>query len=676
EQSLSTNSIASLFEDSEGILWTGTINRGLNRFIRSEDKFQRYIPEAGNESSLSNQGITDIVEDSKGFIWIGTAYGLNRYDKDSGNFTRYLQSNSGIISDMITSLYYDKNDHLWIGTVIGLNSIDLKTYEFVTYSMKDGLANDLINSILSDDKGIIWVSTNYGISKIDPKTRSITNYDALDGLQSNEFNMGAALRSENGDLYFGGVNGVTKFHPDSIKVNPHVPNIVITSFRIFDKEYPILNQSEIELSYKDNFISFEFAALDYTNPVKNEFAYKLEGVDLDWIYSGTRHFASYQNLSPGEYVFTVKGTNNDGIWNETGTSLKIIIIPPWWQTTWFKVLMWLSILVAVIVLHRLRVWRIKEQKLQLEKTVLDKTQELNSKKESAELARKTIEKQSNELLALDKMKSRFFANISHEFRTPLTLIIGPAKDIMENFDDRKKVKQSASLIKRNASRLYGLVNQLLDLSKLEAGRMTLETREQNIIPLLKGLVLSFTSMAERKKITLKFNTIEENLNVYIDKDKVEKIVNNLLSNAFKFTPEGGNIDFTVEKLIKEAEIRITDNGVGIPKDRIDKIFDRFFQVDGSHTRVSEGTGIGLALTKELVELHKGKIKVESKEGEGTTLTVQIPLGKEHLRPEEICEAEKEGQEEKQNELNFTEDIYDVKIDILADGDRISSILNN
>jgi DNA-binding response OmpR family regulator/anti-sigma regulatory factor (Ser/Thr protein kinase) len=261
--------------------------------------------------------------------------------------------------------------------------------------------------------------------------------------------------------------------------------------------------------------------------------------------------------------------------------------------------------------------------------------------------------EAEKLHEVDGMKSRFFANISHEFRTPLTLIFGPAKDISDKTNEQD-TKQSAGIIKRNANKLYGLVNQLLDLSKLEAGKMTLETSEQNIIPLLKGLVLSFTSLAERKKITLQFNTIEEILNVYIDKDKVEKVITNLLSNAFKFTPEGGNIDFTVEKMIEDVEIRIADNGIGIPKERIDKIFDRFFQVDGSHTRESEGTGIGLALTKELVELHKGKIKVESKEGEGTTLTVLLPLGKDHLKPEEICEAEEE--EEKEKELTLTEDI--------------------
>ncbi len=371
------------------------------------------------------------------------------------------------------------------------------------------------------------------------------------------------------------------------------------------------------------------------------------------LMQGTQRNATYTNLDAGEYVFRVTSSNRDGVWNEKGASLKIIIPPPFWATWWAYSL---YVLFALGLLYGIR-------RYELNRTLLKSQHKLD-------------EVRLHEREETDKMKSRFFANISHEFRTPLTLMLGPAKDVIEKTKE-PHTKKNVGIIKRNAGRLYGLVNQLLDLSKLEAGKMTLETREQNIIPLLKGLVLSFTSLAERKKITLKFNTIEENLNVYIDKEKVEKIIINLLSNAFKFTPEGGRIDFTVEKMIKEAEIRISDNGVGIPKDRIDKIFDRFFQVDGSHTREGEGTGIGLALTKELAELHKGKIKVESKEGEGTTLTVLLPLGKEHLKPEEICEAEKEQEEGKQKELTLTEDIISdpesrkekTDIDVLLDTNK-------
>jgi len=395
--------------------------------------------------------------------------------------------------------------------------------------------------------------------------------------------------------------------------------VVITDFKVFNQDYKldtsITEINQIVLSYNENFLSFDFAVLDYTAPKKNSYAYKLDGLDNNWNYVDNRNFAHYTNLSPGKYIFSVKGSNNDGVWNEEGASLKLIILPPWWKTWWAYLSYAFFFIFALFWIRRYEMNRMSyKNQSKVDKAVLKEKEET------------------------EKIKSRFFANISHEFRTPLTLIFGPANDVLEKTKE-PDTKQSVSIIKRNASRLYGLVNQLLDLSKLEAGRMTLETTEQNIIPILKGLVLSFTSLAERRKITLRFNTIEENLNIYIDKEKVEKIITNLLSNAFKFTPEGGKVDFTVEKLIKDVEIKITDSGIGIPKERIDNIFDRFYQVDGSHTRENEGTGIGLALTKELVELHKGNIKVESKEGEGTTFRLLLPLGKEHLKPEEIVEKE-------------------------------------
>jgi signal transduction histidine kinase len=425
--------------------------------------------------------------------------------------------------------------------------------------------------------------------------------------EENRYHRNSSFKTSTGEMLLATSDGFIMFQPDSIKDDPVPPQIVISNVSLFNRPGKkltfdgfISELDELDLLYNENDLRFDYLGLHYGEPEKNQYKYMLENFDDDWIEAGTQRNATYTNLDAGEYVFRVTASNRDGVWNEEGASLKIIIPPPFWATWWAYSL---YVLFGFGLLYSIR-------RYELNRTLLKSQHKLDE-----------VKLQERE--ETDKMKSRFFANISHEFRTPLTLMLGPAKDIMENCDD-KKARQSAGLIKRNAGRLYGLVNQLLDLSKLEAGKMPLETREQNIIPLLKGLVLSFSSLAEKKKITLKFNTIEENLNVYIDKDKIEKIINNLLSNAFKFTPKGGSIDFTVEKLIKEAEIKISDSGVGIPKDTVDKIFDRFFQVDGSHTRQGEGTGIGLALTKELVELHKGKIKVESKEGEGTKLTVLLP----------------------------------------------------
>jgi signal transduction histidine kinase len=655
--SLSTNNVGRIFEDSYGILWVGTWGGGLNKTRKNNDnisslKFFHYKTDPNDPSSISNNKITSIYEDKNRDLWICTTYGLNKYVRAEDHFIRYIhdwENSKSLSSNFIYSVYEDKLNNLWIATSAGISKFDRSKELFNNYSKQDGLPGVAVYRIEEDSKGNLWLSTNNGLSKFNPTTETFKNFDVKDGLQHNEFNIGSSYKNKKGVMFFGGMDGFNMFHPDSIKDNTHIPPIVITEFQLnniivpigFDSttgrsilEKAIEETNEIELLHKDNVISFEFVALDFYIPEKNQYAYMMDGFDKKWNYrNADNRFVTYTNLDPGEYIFRVKGSNNDGYWNEEGASIRIIVLPPWWATTWAY-----SIYVIILLSIIYFTWKMQLKRIRI--------------KHDYEMSKFEAEK----LQEVDGMKSRFFANISHEFRTPLTLIFGPAKDISDKTKEQD-TKQSAGIIKRNASRLYGLVNQLLDLSKLEAGKMTLETSEQNIIPLLKGLVLSFTSLAERKKITLQFNTIEENLNVYIDKDKVEKVITNLLSNAFKFTPEGGKIDVTVEKLIKEVEIRIADNGIGIPKERIDKIFDRFYQVDGSHTREGEGTGIGLALTKELVELHKGKIKVESKEGEGTTLTVLLPLGKDHLKPEEICEAEKEEEEKKEKELTFTVLIY-------------------
>ena len=411
---------------------------------------------------------------------------------------------------------------------------------------------------------------------------------------------------------------------------------------------PISHKGEIELSYEENFLSFEFAALDYHSPQKNLYAYKMEGIDPDWVYTdASRRFASYTQLDPGEYVFRVKGSNNDRIWNQEGASLKIIITPPWWKTTWAYTA---YLFLFALTLYGLRRYDQKRQRLihdlELEHLHAEKLEEV------------------------DRMKSRFFANISHEFRTPLTLILGPVKQMLFS-DFAGNVREQYRMIIRNGERLLQLINQLLDLSKLESGRMSLQVVKTDIIKCIKGLVLSFSSLAEYKKITLRFAANDKPLTGYIDCDKVEKIVSNLLSNAFKFTPEGGEIGITVKiPNIKHqitnksqtpnsqfrvpssqlqipnsdfAEITITNTGPGIPPDRLEKIFDRFYQEDNSVTRHQESTGIGLALTKELVELHHGTINVSTDIAgqilmdKLTVFTVQLPIGREHFTDDEIVE---------------------------------------
>jgi signal transduction histidine kinase/ligand-binding sensor domain-containing protein/CheY-like chemotaxis protein len=591
-----------IYEDRSGLVWISTFMGKLFCYNPEKDTLEEFSSEPSNPSSISGKHITEIYEDTKGKIWFTTTSGLNSYDRSTKKFTRFTE--------------------------------------------KSGLAGNNIWGVLEDSHGYLWISTNQGISKLDPQTNHFKNYDASYGLEpTTDVFYGLGGKTRNGEMYFPGARGFTRFHPDSIKDNPFIPPIVITSFKKSDK--PTAFSAEIRLPYDENFLSFEFAALSYISSERNQYAYMMEGLDKDWVYSGMRRYASYPNLDPGKYVFRVKGSNNDGIWNEAGTSISIIISPPWWNTTWAYIIYSILILSIIFFTWKLQVKRIRVS-------------------HEYEMAKFEAEK----LHEVDELKSRFFANISHEFRTPLTLILGPVKQMIEQSKDVKN-RNELRVVHKNANRLLELVNQLLDISKLESGNMKLQAVPQNIIPLLKALVSSFTSYAERKRITLKFNSAQHEIIAYIDKDKIEKIINNVLSNSFKFTPEGGRIEVTVlptprpskggddaslkipstggdlgvgkkgSDKINYVEIKISDTGIGIPKETLSKIFDRFYQVDGSHTREQEGTGIGLSLTKELVELHKGRIEVESEEGKGTTFIISIPLGKDHLNPEEIIEREKD-----------------------------------
>jgi signal transduction histidine kinase/DNA-binding response OmpR family regulator/streptogramin lyase len=646
--------------DSRGVLWVGTTYAGLNKFDRESGKFTRYQSNPNDPNSLSYNVVNIIYEDSEGVIWVGTDEGgICQLDPNTNKFKTYRSLVEDQNASIIMSIYEDKKRNFWVGTYkTGIHLFDRKKGTSIkNYDERDGLANNLVCAILEDDSGNLWISTGNGLSKFNPATETFRNFGISDGLAGSFFNYRSAYKNKKGEMFFGSDFGLNVFHPNNIKDDPDPPLVQIANISLFNKPGErlkfdgfISELNEVKLSYDQNDLRFDFVGLHFSEPARNTYKYILEGFDRDWVDAGTQRNAVYTNLDPGEYVFKVTAANRDGVWNEEGTSILVIITPPWWATTWAYIIYALIILSVIYFTWKLQLKRIRI-------------------KHDYEMSKFEAEKMHE----VDELKSRFFANISHEFRTPLTLIFGPAKDVLEETNE-PKTKKNVGIIKSNASRLYNLVNQLLDLSKLESGKMKLEVSEQDIIPMLKGIFLSFTSFAERKKITLKFNTIEESLKVYIDRDKVEKIINNLLSNAFKFTPEGGKIDFIVEKLISEVEIRITDNGIGIPKERIDKIFDRFYQVDGSHTRQGEGTGIGLSLTKELVELHKGKIKVESKEGEGTTVMLQLPLGKDHLKPEEIVE--KGIQEEAPQvveEIEFISETNNVKdkteIDVLLEMEK-------
>lgn len=649
--SLSSDEIRSIYEDDSGNLWIGTEGGGLNKLMQEKGEYSppriiQYIHNPHDPTSISNNIIFSIHEDRKGILWIGTSGGLNKFiPPDTENslttFKHYTHDSNNpesLSNNEVTAIYEDQSGNLWIGTASGgLNKFDRKSEKFFRFTEEDGLPNNGISGILEDRNGNLWLSTRKGLSKFNPETGVIRNYIKKDGLQNNEFQQGAGFKSKRGEMFFGGANGLDRFYPDRIKENNHIPPVVITDFQLLNNSVPvgldtssnrtilkksITETTEIELSYDDYIISFEFAALDFHTPEKNKYAYTLEGFEKRWNYTdANRRYATYTNLDPGEYFFRVKGSNNDGFWNEAGASIKIVIPPPWWATWWAY---FCYIVLAISTLYGLRRY------------------ELNRINWRNQFILEEIK--LKERTEIDRMKSRFFANISHEFRTPLTLILGPIEKIKPNIT-AEEIQKQTNLVKRNAYRLLNLVNQLLDLSKLEAGKLRLKAAEENMVPFLKGIVMSFESIAEQKDISLKVKTTNDDIQLYFDRDKMSKILTNLLSNAFKFTPSGGEITVSINQTEQNSvEIKIRDTGIGISADELPKLFDRFYQVDSSFTKEHQGTGIGLALTKELVEFHHGSIRVESQErdsgliGTGwTEFTIELPRGREHLKDDEILE---------------------------------------
>jgi signal transduction histidine kinase/DNA-binding response OmpR family regulator/streptogramin lyase len=616
--SLNGNNIFTMCEDSYGNFWVGVFYGGLNLYDPETDSFRHYNYNPHKSNSLSSNQIIKIFEDSQKNLWIGTdGAGLDLLHwkgKDDVTFTHYKYecSNGGrLSSNVINAIMEDKHKNLWVGTGQGLNKINYQKQTFRVYRKEHGLADNVINGVIEDSDGFLWLSTNQGISKLDPATGKIKNYTTADGLQSQEFIRGSYLKSRAGELFFGGVNGFNSFYPEGIKDRFFKSPLYLTEFRIRNslikpdqKNSPlqkhISETEEMTLSYADNDFGLGFAALNYSNALKSKYAYMLEGYDQDWQYVGTQRNANYAKVPPGSYTFRVKSVNNDGQFNNDEARVHITVLPPWWRTWWAYTLYTMVILGLLwwyrqILFRQLRL----ETDLKLEHLELMKMQEM------------------------EHVKSNFFANISHEFRTPLTLILSPLKDMYhDNF--KGDFKSQYQVMIRNAERLLRLINQLLDLSKLDSGHMKLEATHLDVVHFLKPIFSSFDIYAKRKHIQYKFQHPDEQIIIDADPDKLEKVITNLLSNAFKFT-ESGAITMSVSKTGDEVQICVSDTGMGIAQEYISYIFDHFYQVAHHvYPEDQEGTGIGLALAKELVELHKGKIVVESEAGKGTVFNVILP----------------------------------------------------
>lgn len=656
---ISQNCIKAFQEDNHGNLWVGTYLGGIDIIDLGSGRISHFTHNPDIKGTLSDNRVWDILKDKNGTLWIATSGGVDIYDEKRGSFRHVPQINGndqvswmnedsngniwfGALNEIIIynpkeniikrhaehsrSMFEDSKNRVWITTSdrgIALYSIGTGAIKY--YVETDGLANNQALCILEDNENNLWISTSNGLSRFNPRDEIFYNFSARDGLGNNQFCYGAALKLPSGEMLFGTVSGFNRFNPAEIQPPDQNVPLVFTDLRIFNKSVPvgtdkksvlmqsISETSHLVLRFDQNVFTLEFAALNYVNSNNNLYTYKLEGFNTDWIEPSKTRTATYTNLNPGDYTLRIKrivpglqDTSNE-------LQMKITILPPFWKTNLFLTL---SFVLIILLIYSLVRFVINREKIK-NQLILER---INARK----------------LHEIDMMKLRFFTNISHEIRTPLTLILGPLEKLKDKELTAPEIRENLRLMYRNAKNLDKLISQLLDFRKLQTGNLKLNLTEGDIVDFIRNIVNSFNDFALEKEITLKFNTLKKSLNAAFDPDKIEKILNNLISNAFKFTEPGGTItvNFSLvfdsgndefEETGKEQqfiEISVRDTGKGIAGKNLNRIFQRFFQPDNEEN--NSGVGIGLALVKELVEIHKGNVFVTSKPGKGTKFTFRIP----------------------------------------------------
>lgn len=612
-----SKSVKTFAKAASGKIWIGTHERELYQLDEQTKKVELI-----NTKSLTNYfkklDINTLCEDAKGNLWIGTYNsGLLRWSPKTGAVRHFVNSEKigSLGSNGITTMYEDSQKRLWVGTNgSGLQLFEEHTETFQSISSKHGLANNFIAGIVEDNRKNLWLSTNGGISFFNPGTKHIENYDQSDGLIGKEFLPGACLRLPTGELAFGNMQGLVVFSPDRVRKKTPPPSVYLSDLKLFnrfieatDSDVPtkvdLTDAVELVFQPFQSVFTIDFTALSFLPHRNSKYAYRMIGFDDDWNYVGSQRSAPYSNLREGKYTFLVKAAVGNSAWSAV-KSVKITVLPPWYRTWWAYLLYGTAFICTLIALRQ---------------NILTR-ERLKANARIKQLEAEAIKE-------LDDAKTSFFTNISHEFRTPLTLILTPLDKLIAEPSFGSQIQHQFQTIQRNAQRLLRLVNQLLDLSKLESQSLTPDITLNDIVSFVKRIVDYFNELADNKRIQLSFKSNFELFDGYFDPDILEKVIYNLLSNAFKFTPPGHEIRVTmhIDAGTKWVKLTVSDTGIGISEEAQKHIFERFYQANGQHTQKKSGSGIGLALTRELVELHQGTISVESVENAGTTFTVYLPI---------------------------------------------------
>ncbi len=700
--SLTNNFISTIVAFNDDYLAIGT-EGGINFYSQKSGRFFFVNTPAPDGSKITEVGC--LLKDRNGNLWAGSRRGLFKISDinfsdfelviipDNIQIFKETDENTGIKGSYITTIVEADNGIIWIGTygngINKCNPLKSGNYIFKNYSEINGLCNNSVYCIEEDKSGNLWISTDNGLSRFNPETEEFKNYYENDGLLSSQFYWAASYRNKEGKLFFGNMTGLNYFNPEEMIDYPYVPEVVFTDFKIFNESVSIgqkqnhyiplaksiSSTNAVKISYKDNVFSIEFAALNYFLPDKLTYAYKMEGVDKDWVYvPSSRRFATYTNLKGGSYLFQVKAINSDGIASYTPKTLMVTVMPPFWETLWFKLFLAFLLVMSVIGYVKYRTHYLHEQKEKLEQLVQERTAKIDEQKKKLELQanhlievnrelelhQKQVEGQKQELEAknrkilqqrdelivlnrkvrnISQLRLRFFTNISHEFRTPLTLILGPLETLSSLIKPDTEAGQLIHTIRKNADRLLHLINQLMLFRRLEEGKMKIQVARKDIVKFIDHLVHSFDDLARQKNISYNLYLAVPPAETWFDEEKLEIVLYNLISNAFKYTFENGRIDVTLsfsppDELNIEnggtnyCYISVKDTGIGISKDNQDKIFTRFYRANTQENTNIKGSGLGLAFAYELMEAMHGRIFVESEPGKGSTFMIKIPYTKD------------------------------------------------